>query len=103
MIVSVAGLAVRTRKRTRIAPLLWVVCLMAAPCGRAQPPALTNEWQTVIGLATDSPAAVSSGDGSIYCGNFAGDLWALAPDGTRKWGSWIRLPDSELRGAGFGR
>ena len=45
---------------------------------------LSNEWSVTLHGGTDSAPAVGP-DGTIYFGTFAGRLWALNPDGTRKW------------------
>ncbi len=45
---------------------------------------LTNEWSVAINSTSDSAPAVGR-DGTIYFGTWKGKLWALNPDGKRKW------------------
>lgn len=45
---------------------------------------LTNEWSIDIRYSSQSSPALGK-DGTIYFGAWDGKLWALAPDGTRKW------------------
>jgi outer membrane protein assembly factor BamB len=45
---------------------------------------LTNEWTLGIPRGSDSAPAVGT-DGTIYFGSWAGTLWAVNPDGSRKW------------------
>lgn len=58
----------------------WLLAL-SLPADAAD---LTNLWAANIGDATDSSPAIAP-DGTIYIGTFHGLLWALKPDGTRKW------------------
>ena len=50
----------------------------------AEPPTLTNLWTVDIQESGDSTPAIDSA-GTLYFGTFSGNLWALNPDGTRKW------------------
>lgn len=45
---------------------------------------LSTNWSIQIGTYTDSSPAIGK-DGTIYLGAFDGKLWAINPDGTRKW------------------
>jgi outer membrane protein assembly factor BamB len=45
---------------------------------------LTNEWKFDSRSSSDSPPAIGA-DGAIYFGTWAGNLWALNPNGTPKW------------------
>jgi outer membrane protein assembly factor BamB len=45
---------------------------------------LTNEWTLEIGSSSDSAAAVGT-YGTIYFGTWTGKLWAVSPNGSRKW------------------
>ncbi len=46
--------------------------------------ALTNEWSLAVQSQSDSAPAVGP-DGTIYFGTRKGKLWAVNPDGSRKW------------------
>src|ERR1039458_6032135 len=59
------------------------------------PNVLSNEWSVTLHGGSDSAPAVGP-DGTIYFGTFAGRLWALTPDGTRK---WIFRADNEIKSA----
>ena len=45
---------------------------------------LTNEWSVALYCYSDSAPAVGA-DGTVYFGTWSGKLWALNPDGMRKW------------------
>jgi outer membrane protein assembly factor BamB len=45
---------------------------------------LSNQWTIPLPGGSDSAPAVGD-DGTIYLGTWRGNLWALRPDGTRKW------------------
>ena len=44
----------------------------------------TSDWSLTISDYSDSAPAVAT-DGTIYFGTFKGKLWAVKPDGFRKW------------------
>ena len=69
-----------------------VATALLAPCAFASN-ILSNEWTLVISSYVDSAPAVG-GDGTIYFGTWKGQLWALNPDGTRK---WVFGADNEIR------
>jgi len=56
---------------------------------------LSNEWTVSLHGGSDSAPAVGP-DGTIYFGTFAGRLWALNPDGSRK---WIFRANNEIKSA----
>ena len=61
--------------------LAWLWFAVPAACGANL---LTNEW--AVGLRGESDSAPAVGqDGTIYVGTRKGQLWALNPDGSRKW------------------
>jgi outer membrane protein assembly factor BamB len=62
--------------------LAWLLLLPAPAC--SEPYAFTNEWTVDLESASYSPPAVGK-DGTIYVGTWRGLLWALNPDGSRKW------------------
>jgi outer membrane protein assembly factor BamB len=45
---------------------------------------LSSEWSVVLSDQNDSAPAVGT-NGTIYFGTWTGKLWALNPDGSRKW------------------
>ena len=61
--------------------LACVMLLVPAACGAN---GITNEWTLDIRSYSDSAPAVGT-DGTIYVGTWNGKLWAINPDGTRKW------------------
>jgi len=61
--------------------LVWL--LPAAPVAVAQN-LLTNEWKLNVHSKSDSAPAIGA-DGTIYFGTWRGRLWAVNPDGKRKW------------------
>jgi outer membrane protein assembly factor BamB len=61
--------------------LVWLLLPFPAAYGVN---VLTNEWKLSIGGGSDSPPAIGS-DGTIYFGTWTGNLWAINPDGSRKW------------------
>jgi outer membrane protein assembly factor BamB len=61
--------------------LAWLMFSLTAACGES---ILTNEWSMDIRSRSDSAPAVGS-DGTIYFGTWTGKLWAVNPDGSRKW------------------
>jgi outer membrane protein assembly factor BamB len=64
--------------------LLIPVLLAMISIGQAQIRTVTNEWSVPLPTLVDSSPAVAP-DGTIYFGTFLGDLYALKPDGSRKW------------------
>ncbi len=56
---------------------------------------LANEWTLDMGSDSDSAPAVGP-DGTIYLGTWGGKLWAINPDGTKK---WAFLTGNEIRSA----
>lgn len=45
---------------------------------------LSNDWSVALDCHSDSAPAVGN-DGTIYVGTWTGKLWALNPDGSRRW------------------
>ena len=64
-----------------ISILAWLLLAVPAACGANL---LTNEWSLDIHSRSDSAPAVGQ-DGAIYFGTRTGHLWAVNPDGSRKW------------------
>jgi outer membrane protein assembly factor BamB len=75
--------------------LAWVLLLLLPAPVRGEPYTLTNEWMLDLGGLVASAPAVG-GDGTIYAGTWHGRLWALHPDGSRK---WIFRAHNEIRSA----
>ena len=44
----------------------------------------TKKWEFLTGGYVNSSAAIGT-DGTIYVGNYDGNLYAINPDGTKKW------------------
>lgn len=61
--------------------LVWLLLPISGACG---PNVLTNDWTLDIHCRSDSAPAVGP-DGTVYFGTFTGKLWAVNPNGTRKW------------------
>jgi outer membrane protein assembly factor BamB len=61
--------------------LAWLMLSLTAAWGENT---LTNEWSLDIRSYSDSAPAVGT-DGTIYFGTWTGKLWAVNPDGSRKW------------------
>jgi outer membrane protein assembly factor BamB len=55
----------------------------------------SNEWSVPLNSGSDSAPAVGS-DGTIYFGTWNGKLWALNPNGTRK---WVFRAENEIKSA----
>ena len=72
-------------------PLLALVVPVYS--SRADVPVLTNDWCVKIGVYSESSAAVGK-DGAIYFGTWDHKLWALNPDGSRR---WVFEADLEIR------
>ena len=74
---------------------LAIFPLIGLPAG-AGPVSLTNLWLVPIGSSSETCPAVGA-DGTIYFGTFDHRLWALNPDGSRKWlfGNTAHLPNLE--------
>ena len=70
----------------RFTAAVFALCALPRALCAAAPdyPALTNLWSVNIGGTSDSSPAVGS-DGTIFFGDRRGQLWALNPDGSRKW------------------
>jgi outer membrane protein assembly factor BamB len=64
-----------------ITSLVWLLLSLTVARGQR---ILTNEWKLGIGSGSDSAPAVGT-DGTIYFGTWKGKLWAVNPDGSRKW------------------
>src|ERR1035437_3861249 len=64
-----------------ISILAWLLLPLPAACGAN---IFTNEWTLDLRSYSDSAPAVGP-DGTIYLGTWAGKLWAVNPDGSRKW------------------
>src|SRR3569832_1849327 len=63
----------------------WFMTAMSYPLGAAAYENITNEWVITIGSLSDTCPAVAP-DGTIYFGTTSGELWAVQPSGTQKWG-----------------
>jgi outer membrane protein assembly factor BamB len=72
--------------------LAWWLLPIPAACGAN---VLTNEWTVDLRSTSDSAPAVGQ-DGTIYVGNWRGQLWAINPDGSRK---WMFQAQNEIRSA----
>ncbi len=82
-----AGMSALRARRIRRPALRLYLLVLALPATTAvcqAPYTLTNEWKTPIGSTSDSSPALSA-DGTIYFATWEGRLWALNPDGSRKW------------------
>src|SRR3989442_2280693 len=66
----------------RLMLLILIVILCAT--GGAAMEYLTNEWSLITGAPSETCPAIAP-DGTIYFGTFTGRLWAVQPDGSRKW------------------
>src|ERR1035441_9951186 len=64
-----------------ITSLAWL--LLALPAARGAN-VFTNEWTLHLRSYSDSAPAVGQ-DGTVYFGTWKGKLWAISPDGKRKW------------------
>ncbi|MEI6782767.1 MAG: PQQ-binding-like beta-propeller repeat protein [Verrucomicrobiota bacterium] len=64
-----------------ITSVAWLLLPLPAAGGED---VLTNEWTLDLHSYSDSAPAVGQ-DGTIYCGTWNGMLWAITPDGRRKW------------------
>ncbi|HNZ76762.1 MAG TPA: PQQ-binding-like beta-propeller repeat protein [Verrucomicrobiota bacterium] len=60
--------------------LAWLLAGAAAPAASR----LTNDWSVPFNSISDSAPAIGP-DGTIYVGTWKGRLWALNPEGARKW------------------
>ncbi|HRD05610.1 MAG TPA: PQQ-binding-like beta-propeller repeat protein, partial [Verrucomicrobiota bacterium] len=60
--------------------LAWLLAGAAAPAADR----LTNDWSVPFNSISDSAPAIGP-DGTIYVGTWKGRLWALTPEGARKW------------------
>lgn len=74
-----------------IISLVWMA-LTPLPLARGAN-VLSNEWTVAICSGSDSAPAVGT-DGTIYFGTWIGELWALNPDGTRR---WVFTAQNEIR------
>lgn len=75
--------------RVRFGAASWrTVCLLILLVGatlETRAEEVTNDWTLNLNDSpSDSSPAVGT-DGTIYLGTFYGGLWAVNPDGTRKW------------------
>ena len=61
--------------------LVWLMLLVPTTRGVTY---FTNEWSFPTHSSSDSAPAIAP-DGTIYFGTWAGQLWAVNPDGSRKW------------------
>ena len=64
--------------------ILFVSLVLAAASCPAAVEYLTSEWSFDTRTSSESCPAVAP-DGTIYFGTFTGRLWAVGPDGSRKW------------------
>ena len=72
-----------------------LVCLLLSLLAAWGANRLTNEWSSPLGSYSDSAPAIGP-DGTIYLGTRAGRLWAINPDGTRK---WVFAAQNEIKSA----
>ncbi len=70
-----------------------ILILLGAPAASAAEETITNLWEVDIGTYCDSSPALAD-DGTIYFGTWTGKLWALNPEGSRK---WIFSADREIK------
>ena len=75
-----------------ITSLAWLMLSLTTACGES---VLTNEWSLDIHSRSDLASAVGT-DGTIYFGTWMGRLWAINPDGSRK---WIFQAQNEIKSA----
>src|SRR5438477_567596 len=71
----------------RIRRAITLSALVVVSCATGRCPAreyLTNAWSLHITTSSQTCPAIDS-DGTIYFGTFTGRLWAVRPDGSRKW------------------
>jgi outer membrane protein assembly factor BamB len=59
-------------------------CLMLSLTAASGLDMLTNDWTLDVRSVSDSAPAIGA-DGTIYFGTWKGNLWAVSPDGSRKW------------------
>jgi outer membrane protein assembly factor BamB len=75
-------------RRLAVILLIALHALVELPTGAAEQPAgpvmMSNLWSIDIKGRSDSTPAIAE-NGTVYFGTFAGRLWAVAPDGSRKW------------------
>jgi outer membrane protein assembly factor BamB len=64
--------------------LITLGCLLLCLSAAGWENVLSNEWSVALYYGSDSAPAVGS-DGTIYFGTWNEKLWALNPDGSRKW------------------
>jgi len=73
----------------------FLACLLLPSPAAAWDNVLSNDWSVALYSHSDSAPAVGS-DGTIYFGTWNGRLWALNPDGSRK---WVFRAGSEVKSA----
>ena len=69
---------------SRLAALAWGFAFSLSVPANGESVALSNQWSIAIRSLSDSSPAVAQ-DGTIYFGTWNHNLWAVNPDGTRKW------------------
>ena len=72
-----------------------LACLLLSIPAAAWESVLSNDWSVALDSYSDSAPAIGS-DGTIYFGTRNGKLWALNPDGSRK---WVFRAESEVKSA----
>jgi outer membrane protein assembly factor BamB len=64
--------------------LAWLM-LLSNPARGEGVPSLTNEWAVSLVRGPCESAPALGADGTVYFGAWPDQLWALNPDGSRKW------------------
>jgi len=62
----------------------FLLFLLTSTCHCVAIENLTNEWSLGTSTWSDTCPAIAQ-DGTIYFGTFTGRLWAVRPNGSRKW------------------
>jgi outer membrane protein assembly factor BamB len=88
-----SNLMVEMMLTNRLVVALLLLGSLSLPAVHGGQLELTNSWSVVIGAHSDSSPAIGP-DGSIYFGSWDHKLWALKPDGSRK---WVFAAESEIK------